>query len=172
MLGLNSNQLNVAKTTLKFLTIATASISLISLLQKLFNIGLIDIAATYIGYYRKIAYVIFGWPAEIFHFHMPKLLIDFWTLSFISAGAYVKTKDMEQARAFRRFNLQSPSIKLRAAVFLIFGFTGIGLAIPLSITSIYTFTEGDITRDALKNFAIILVVTVGFFVLNAFAPSA
>lgn len=172
MFGLNDHQSNVAEKTLKILTLITASMSLISLFQKIFDIGLINVAATYIGYYRKISYAVFGWPAAIFNLHVPALLIDFWTLSFICAGAYVKTQKMEEARAFRRFNLPSPSMKLRAAVFLIFGFTGIGLAIPLSITSIYTFTENDITRDALKNFLIIVIVTFAFFALNAFAPSA
>ena len=157
---------------MKFLTRIVSVISLISLVQKLFDVGLADFAVTYVEYYRKIAYLIFGWPLEIFNLHMPSALVDFWMLSFICAGSYVRTENLEKSRFFRDYNFPSPSIKLRTVVFFIFGFTGIGFFIPFSVLSIYTYTENDITRDALKNLAIIIGGTLLFFVLNAFAPSA
>jgi hypothetical protein len=171
-LHFNSNHLATKNTAVKILTQLTASMSVISLIQKVFNVGLGSLAASYIGYYRKISYFVFGFPAEFLNIHVPTALIDFWTLSFICAGAYVRTKDLEKARAFRDYNFPSPSIKLRTAVFVVFGLTGIGLTIPLSALSIQTYTENDITRDALKNFAIILAASLLFFALNAFAPSA
>jgi len=153
------------------LTSITASMSIVSLTQKLFNFGLAPLAANYVAYYRKISYFVFGIPAELLGIHLPTALIDFWTLSFICAGAYVKTENLEKARAFRRYRFESPSIKLRLAVFLLFGLTGIGLAIPLSVLSINTYNENDITRDALGHFIVILSLSILFFAINAFAPS-
>ncbi|GJI89801.1 hypothetical protein [Duganella hordei] len=172
MLGLDKRKTDTANKTIKVLTLIVSIISLISLVQKLFDVGLVKVAVTYIGYYRKIACAIFGWPLEIFNFHIPTALADFWTLSFICAGSYIRTENLEKARAFRDYNFSSPSIRLRAIVFFIFGFTGAGFFIPLSVLSIYTYTENDITRDALKSLAIIVCGTVFFFALNAFAPSA
>jgi hypothetical protein len=146
--------------------------SVISLVQNILNVGLGTLASSYVGYYRKISHFVFGLPAEFFNIHLPTALIDFWTLSFICAGAYVRTRDLEKARAFRNYNLPSPSLKLRAAVFFVFGLTGMGLMIPLSALFIHTYTENDITRDALKHLSLIIATVLVFFAFNAFAPSA
>lgn len=169
---LNNNYLVTKNKVITVLTLLTASMSIISLVQKFFNVGLGPLAASYVSYYRKISYFAFGLPAELLDIHLPMALIDFWTLSFICAGAYVRTESLEKARAFRDYNFSSPSIKLRTALFFVWGFTGIGLTIPLSVLSIYTYTENDITRDALKHFGIILGISILFYAVNAFAPSA
>lgn len=171
-LGLNTRQVEAGNGALKVLTWATATISLISLTQRLFEVGLGTLSAQYLGYYRKIAYAIFGWVPELVGVHLPATIVDFWTLSFICAGAYVRTENLEQARAFRRYNFSSPCTKLRIAIFFVWGFTGFGLAVPLSVTSIHTYTENDIMREALKNFTVVVGATIVFFAINAFAPSA
>ncbi|MFH7566537.1 hypothetical protein [Oceanimonas smirnovii] len=145
--------------------------SLISFIQRFFSVGLGAMASSFVGYYRMLAHAVFGVPAELLGITLPSSLIDFWALSFVCAGAYVRAKNVEDARAFRHLQLKKTSIKLRVAVFLISGLTGLSLFIPLSAMSIYTYTEGDITRDALKNLLVILVVVFGFFIFNAFSPS-
>lgn len=148
-----------------------AVMSLISFIQRFFSVGLGAMASSFVGYYRMLAHAVFGVPAELLGITLPSSLIDFWALSFVCAGAYVRAKNVEDARAFRHLQLKKTSIKLRVAVFLISGLTGLSLFIPLSAMSIYTYTEGDITRDALKNLLVILVVVFGFFIFNAFSPS-
>lgn len=172
MLRLNGNHLTTKKMVTTGFALITASMSINSLIQKLFNVGLVGMAASYVSYYRKISYFIFGLPASLLNVHLPVALIDFWTLSFLCAGAYVRTKNLEGARAFRRYNFSSPSLKLRLAIFFLWGFTGFGLIIPFSVLSITTYTENDITRDALTHLGIVLVFSVLFYAINAFAPSA
>jgi hypothetical protein len=149
-----------------------ASLSLISFIQRIWSVGLGAMANCFVGYYRTLAHAVFGAPVELLGITLPSSLIDFWALAFVCAGAYARAENIEDARAFRHLQLKKPSIKLRAAVFLIFGFTGLSLFIPLSAISIQTYTDGDITRDALKNLLVILAVVFGFFILNAFSPSA
>ncbi len=149
-----------------------ASMSLISFIQRFFSVGLGVMASSFVSYYRKLAHAAFGVPAELIGIALPISLIDFWALSFVCAGAYVRAKNVEDARAFRHLQLKRPSIKLRSAIFLISGFTGLSLFVPLSAVSISTYTDGDITRDALSNLLIISSVVFAFFVLNGFSPSA
>lgn len=160
-----------SKTT-RILTLATATISAVSFAQKVFDIGLGSMANSYIGYYRQITHALFGVPAELIGIRLPVALTDFWVLSFICAGAYVRSKNIEKSRAFRNYNFTEPSIKLRVIIFFIAGFSGLALFIPLSALSISTYTRDDITREALKNTLIVFMLTVAFFVLNGFGPSA
>lgn len=114
----DSNHRATKDKAMKILTLLTASMSVISLVQNILNVGLGTLASSYVGYYRKISHFVFGLPAEFFNIHLPTALIYFWTLSFICAGAYVRTRDLEKARVFRSYNLPSPSLKLRAQSFL------------------------------------------------------
>lgn len=127
-----------------------ASMSLISFTQRLLNIGLGDMASSFVNYYHKLAHAALGAPAELFGINSPSSLIDFLALSFVCAGAYVRAKNIEDARAFLSTQLKRPSMKLRAVVFLISGLRGLSLFIPLSAASVYTYMDGDITRDTLK----------------------
>jgi hypothetical protein len=149
-----------------------ASMSLISFIQRVLRIGLSATANSFVSYYRQLAHAVFGVPAELLGIILPHSLIDFWALSFVCAGAYARTENIEYARAFRSIKLKSPSIKLRVFVFLVFGFTGLAFFVPLSILSMETYISGDITRNAIKNLVIILLVVVVFYMLNAFSPSA
>jgi len=149
-----------------------ASMSLISFIQRFFSVGLGELASSFVSYYRKLAHAVFGVPAELIGITLPSSLIDFWAVSFVCASAYIRAKNVEDARVFRHLQLKKPSIKLRSAVFLISGFTGLSLFVPLSAASIYTYTDGDITRDALSNLLTIFAVVLIFFVLNGFSPSA
>lgn len=128
--------------------------------------------SSFVGYYRQLSHAIFGVPAELLGIMIPRSLIDFWALSFVCAGAYARSNNVKYALAFRGLNFKSPSKKLRIAVFLVFGFSGAGLFVPLSALSITTYVRDDITRDALKNLIVVMVVLGGFFILNAFSPSA
>lgn len=149
-----------------------ASMSLVSFIQRFFSIGLGLMASSFVSYYRKLVYAVFGYPAELIGISVPISLIDFWAISFVCAGAYVRAKNLEDARAFRHLQVKKPSLKLRSAIFLISGYTGLSLFLPLSAVSIYTYTDGDITRNALSNLLIILTVVFAFFVFNGFSPSA
>lgn len=149
-----------------------ASMSLISFVQRVFSIGIGAIATSFIDYYRRLAHTVFSFPAELFGVAIPDTLVDFWALSFVCAGAYAKSKNVEFARFFKFLKLEKQSIKLRVFVFFIFGFTGVSLFIPLSVLSISTYVERDITRDALKNLMIISLIVILFYILNAFSPSA
>ena len=159
------------KRSIKILSLLFATISAISFIQKVFDVGLIPIANDFISYYRRIAYIIFGLPAKLIGISLPIQLIDFWIISFICAGAYVLSKNIETARAFEIIDFGRSPIKWKILIFLVFGFTGIGLFIPLSILSINTYTENYvITREAIKNLFIVLTAIAVFFVINAFAP--
>ena len=163
---------SAVKATTRVLTLLTATMSAVSLIQKILNVGLSPIASDFIGYYRHISYLVFGLPAKFVGINIPIALIDFWAISFICAGAYVRSKNIEKSRAFCMFNFVDSSIKLRFAVFLLFGFSGLSLYIPLSALSITTYTgDNDITLDALKNLAWILMGIITFFIFNAFPPS-
>lgn len=98
--------------------------------------------------------------------------MDFWMLSFICAGAYARSSNVEKALIFQKHNFTEPSLKLRLAIFFIAGFSGLSLFIPLSVLSINTYARDDITREALKNTGIVFIGTIAVFVLNAFGPSA
>jgi hypothetical protein len=174
MLGSKFQSPLIFTSTGNILTTITGAISLISLIQRAFNVGLYPVSVSIISYYRKIAFWIFGFVPELLKIHIPSSLIDFWALSFICAAAYVRTKDMEQARAFRKLTSEKFSLGLRLFVFFAFGFTGMSLFIPLALTSVLTYAdgEGDITRNALANLAWIIAACIMFFGLNAFAPSA
>lgn len=168
----NFTRKSLANDTYTLMGWIIASMSLVSFSQRVLSIGLADMASRLVAYYRQLAHAVFWIPEELLNITLPSSLIDFWALSFVCAGAYVRCKDVEDARAFRNFQLEKPSIKLRAAIFFVFGITGISLFIPLSVLSIYTYTEGDITRDALKNLLVIVSTVFAFFIFNAFSPSA
>lgn len=158
--------------TIRVLSLVVATMSVVSFTQKIFNIGLGSMANSYIGFYRQISHALFGVPAELIGIRLPVALTDFWVLSFICAGAYVRSKNIEKSRAFRNYNFTEPSVKLRVIIFFIAGFSGLALVVPLSATSISTYTRDDIMREALKNTVIVLMATVVFFILNGFGPSA
>ena len=66
----------------KILTIIVGSLSLISFITKIFDIGLIASLNLYVIYYQNIMYPIIGFPFDIFNMTIPLILYDFWTLSF------------------------------------------------------------------------------------------
>jgi len=157
---------------IRVLSLVVATMSAVSFTQKIFSIGLSSMANSYIGFYRQISHSLFGLPAELIGIKIPVALTDFWVLSFICAGAYVRSKNIEKSRAFRNYNFKRPSVKLRVLIFFIAGFSGLALVVPLSATSISTYVRDDIMREALRNFVIVLIATVVFFIFNGFGPSA
>ena len=173
MLGSKLQSDSSFSTTINLLTTTTGAISLISLIQRTFDVGLYPVSISVISYYRKIAFWIFGFIPDLLGIYVPRNLIDLWALSFMFAAAYIKTRDMEKARAFRRFSSGEFSPTLRLFVFFAFGFTGMSLFIPLALISVHTYAEGegDIMRNALANLVWIAIACLAFFGLNAFAPS-
>lgn len=103
--------------------------------------------------------------------------MDFWTISFIGAGAFVRTPRIEQCRAFRNLPLDPNAIWWKVVVFLVFGFSGIGLVMVLSTVSPFTYVDGfyeetsDLARGAAKNVLLVCVGAVVFFAVNAFSLS-
>ena len=157
---------------IRVLSLVVATMSAVSFTQKIFNVGLGSMANSYIGFYRQISHSLFGLPAELIGIKLPIALTDFWVLSFICACAYVRSENIERSRAFRNYNFTEPSVKLRMLIFFIAGFSGLALVVPLSAISISTYVRDDIMREALKNFVIVLMATVVFFIFNGFGPSA
>jgi len=155
-----------------YLTIILSILSLSSFFQRILKIGLIPMIATYIEYYHRVSYEIIGVPMTWMGIKPPSMLIDFWVLSFICAGAYAKAENVERARAFIDYNYQEPSLKLRLIIFFVAGITGLSFFVPFSAFSIHTYARDDIMRSALKNVAIVFLGTMSIFVFSAFAPSA
>jgi hypothetical protein len=91
-----------AKETLRALTILVGMISVVSFVQRLFDVGVIAVAKTLIQYYREIAHLVFAAPMELLGIKVPPALTDAWTLSFVGASAYARTPRIELSRFFRR----------------------------------------------------------------------
>ena len=102
--------------------------------------------------------------------------MDFWALSFIGSAAYVKTENIENTRFFRNREKLTSKPYWKYWLFIIFGISGMGLAVLLSALSPFTYVDGfseelpDVARGAAKNAAFIFGGAIAFFLLNAFAP--
>jgi hypothetical protein len=165
------------KKVIRTLSILLGIFSLVSFVQRLFDIGLVAMAGQIIDYYRIIAYFFIGLPGRMIGFHFPSSLMDMWTLSFIGAAAYAKTPNIENARFFRRH----PSLtKVRYWKFWllgIFGLSGIGLAALVGAISPFTYVDGfhedplDLSKRAGINVLYIIGGAIAFFIINAFGPT-
>ena len=162
---------------MRVLGILLGIFSLVSFVQRLFDIGMMAIAREIINYYRTIAYFFIGLPARIFGFHFPDALMDLWTLSFMGATAYAKTPNIENARFFRRYPAVTKVRYWKAWLLMIFGLSGIGLAVLFGAISPITYIDEfheeplDLSKRAAINVLYIIGGAIAFFILNAFGPA-
>jgi len=165
------------KVTINFLTKVLAVFSLVSFTQRLFDVGIFSMFETYLSYYRQVAYFFFGNIWHLFGITVPPKLIDLWVLSFLGAGAYVKTENIQHSRFLINFKLEKVSLALKLFLFSLFGFSGIGIGIAMASISPTTYVYADteeqpaIMQGVAKNLLIIVSATIVFFVLNAFTPT-
>jgi len=164
------------KATIKTLSILVGIFSLVSFILHLIEFNLFTVAKEALEYYRSIAYFFIGFPARLFGLSFPQTLMDFWALSFIGSAAYVKTENIENTRFFRNREKLTSKPYWKYWLFIIFGISGMGLAVLLSALSPFTYVDWfseeppDVARGAAKNAAFIFGGAIAFFLLNAFAP--
>ena len=160
---------------LTVISIVVGIVSLVSFLQLSFNVELKDIFREVINYYRVIANHTIGLPAKIIGIELPQKLLDFWSLSFVGAGAYCRVPKIDQSRALR--NSSFTSIRhWRVILFFIMGICGFGLVIfmwafsPSIYVDDFWEKKQDLSRASAFNALIIVLGSVLYFVLNAFFP--
>ena len=105
------------KATIRVLSILAATMSVISFVQSLLTVGLLPSLEAIVTFYRDLAAFVFGLPAALLGFKLPQRIVDFWTTSFIGAGAFVRTPRIEQCRAFRNLPLDPNAIWWKVVVF-------------------------------------------------------
>jgi hypothetical protein len=168
---------NRLKKTIWLLSLLMSILSLSSLVQHLGNVGLAAVFSELISFYRLITYQIYGFIGDLILIKFPPMLMDAWTLSFIGAGAYVNTPNIEKSRLLRNFDLSNKPKYWKSLLFVFMGLSFSGLALLFSALSPQTYLDEmsaepqDLTRGALKNTLYVLVGTLVFFALNAYAPS-
>jgi hypothetical protein len=95
------------KKAIWFLSLLLSILSLSSLIQHAGSLGLAAIFSEFISYYRLVTYQIYSFIGGLISIEFPPTLMDAWTLSFIGAGAYVNTPNIESSRLLRNFDLSN-----------------------------------------------------------------
>lgn len=145
-------------------------------MQSLFNIGILETSLIFLSFYRQVAHFIFAAPFELIGVVIPSLVVDFWTLSFVGATAYVQSKDIDKSRYYRQRSEKDLSLYWKIKIWFFFGISGLGLWVFLSSISPITYMNHmhdeplDIAQNAAKNLFLICIATVVFFIINAFGP--
>jgi hypothetical protein len=162
--------------TIRVLGILVGTLSVVSLAQRLFDVGLVAAFSDAIGFYRAISECFLGAPVRLLGLSPPQVLIDVWALSFIGAAAYARTPGIEKSRALGSLKLDPQSVPWKIVVLLAFGFSGVGIAVLMSAISPLTYVDSfheepkDLMKGAGKNLAWICVGVMLFFALNAYGP--
>ena len=155
----------------KHLAIFISVLSLASLIQNIFYTGLKSVFFEIISYYRFIPVSIF----QIMNLNVSKILMDLWVLSFIGAGAYVRTPNIECSRFLRCFNTKRFIKHWRSLYFLILGISLVGCGILLTMLSPFSYIDSmndepsTLLKGAVKNVILIIFVLLWFFAINAYA---
>lgn len=145
--------------------------------QHLFNFGVSGVFNDIISYYRHITYQLFYFIGQLISISFPPKLMDLWTISFIGAGAYVRTPNIEFNRLLRNSDIRCFPKYWKFLLFLTMGFSFIGLFLLLSALQPQTYIDQmheepqNLMRGMLKNMLIIILSAIVFFALNAYAPS-
>lgn len=159
--------------TLNIIAIIIGILSIVSLSSRAFELGLNTIFSDLINYYREASSRFW----EIITFPIPlkihSNIIDLWNLSFLGAGAYVKTEGIENSRALSNIDTKKLPKWWKIIYFFILGFSFIGVAFTLSIISVdtYLFKDRDIMRRSNRNILVIISGVILYFIMNAYAPS-
>jgi hypothetical protein len=168
--------LSTAAITFRVLGIVIGALSVVSLVQRFLDVGLAGVLADCVDFYREVSTVVLGAPARLFGWSPPRPLVDVWALSFVGAGGYVRTPGIEKSRGLGFLNLDPDAIAWKIGVLLIFGFSGIDIAILMSAVSPLTYVDSfheepkDLMQGAGKNIFWIFAAAVAFFAFNAYGP--
>lgn len=168
--------MNTINATLRVLGMLLAALSVVSFVQSVLDVGVLSALQPIVSYYRTIAHAVFGVPAALMGLALPQSLVDFWTVSFVGAGAYVRTEGIERCRAFRDLSLDPQAFGWKLAVFLVFGLSGLGIFVavaaiwPLTYVDAFHEEPMDLMKGAIANVFLVCVAASLFFVLNAFFP--
>lgn len=162
------------KTCLKTLSLILTTLSLISLISNLAEIGLTGVTSHVIKYYRIISYDIFSLKGLI---EINQTLVDLWTISFIGAAAYAKSPSINDSKLISSLNLKSFGKLHRAFVFVIFGLTMLGIIIIYNALNPFTYADElheqplDLYKESGRNLILIIFALLLIFAYNAYAPS-
>lgn len=166
------------KETIEVLTIIVGMISIVSFVQRLFDVGIFAVAKNVIEYYRAIAYLVFAAPLEPLGIKVPHALTDAWALSFVGASAYARTPKIEESRFFRSYPGLTNKKYWKVWLLFLFGVSGLGLWVLLSAITPSTYVDEfheeplDLSKVAARNTLYIFGGALFFFILNALAPNA
>lgn len=161
----------------RFLSILVSTLSVVSLFQRMFDVGIAVVFSDVIEYYRLVTYQTFGFIGLLLSIKFPPTLMDLWVISFIGAGAYIRTENIEGSRLLRNIDTNKFPKYWKFIMFLFMGLGLMGIGIILSAIQPQTFIDDmsdehqDLIMGALKNIAWILLGLVVFFAINAYAPS-
>ncbi len=103
---------------LKYLALLVSTLSLVSLFQQFFTVGLSEVFSSILVYYRLVVSGVF----KIFSIDVPQILLDLWTLSFITSGAYIRTENIESSRLLHKIDTTSLYKHWKIIYFFILGF--------------------------------------------------
>ena len=152
-------------------------LSVISLIQHFFNVGIAEVFSDFLSYYRQLVYQFFGFFGQLFSIQFPEKMMDLWALSFVGAGAYVRTPNIEYNRLFRDRDIWLFPRYWKGLLFVFMGLSFIGLAILLAVFQPQTYVDElsiepqNLMRGTIINALIVLSGVLVFFSLNAYAPS-
>ena len=147
--------------------------SLISLVQKFFNIGLAPVLAEFVAYYRRIAHFFVDWLFFWVPFEVPGWYKDAYVISFVFLVTFVRA--IVAVLVFRY-----PSGGSKAIPFFAAGLVGalfwsvplVGLFMPLAAPRLLGgFEQQDEAKAMLRLYTKMLfamaIATVAFFALNS-----
>lgn len=84
---------------MRVLAISSSMVSLVSMGQRLFDVGLLGLFGEIIEYYRIFSATIFGFfPKIVFNISIPQIVCDVWVLSFMGAGALLRSRQTEEVQ--------------------------------------------------------------------------
>lgn len=159
------------------------TLSLISLVQALFNFGVAPILEGLLAFYSGLVNAVFWLLQYITPFEIPRVVFYLWTLSFIGGSAYRRAIfDKADLGFFERKDFESP---FGIGFFLlVVGFTGLGLLMILyildltlkSVTSSKARREMQreqrdwaVLKEIQKNLLYVIAGCVAFYALGLFA---
>jgi hypothetical protein len=75
---------------MRILGIVASTMSLISAVQRLLNVGLISFLNDFVAYYRKLTYPLVEALPGLFHLALPNWYKDQFILSFVIVAAFMR----------------------------------------------------------------------------------
>jgi len=181
---------------MRILGIVASTMSLISAVQRLLNVGLISFLNDFVAYYRKLTYPLVEALPGLFHLALPNWYKDQFILSFVIVAAFMRSAnwntfiDKSGVKVDTRFQkLIFRTVQTSIVVFYAFIFSIALLGIPMLLISTLFVVRNwfDPTLFDRVNYdpwievelaeqnrfvisiCVVIVATIVFFVLNAYS---